>query len=274
VTLDEPLRAAQFSGITGPFRRWALGQALARADVIVTPSEDARGNLLRHCPNLRRSAVRIHTIPEGVDSRRSEGAPPRDCLREELGLDAGVVLVGHVGGFTPQAGFPLLIEAVRRLVRFGGVPAFHVIALGTAACRDALADAHAQVAHADLERALTVREATGDLVSVLLQFDLVVVPSLWDAPTAVAMEAMTAGVPVLGSDCLGLRAALRGTPARAFTAGVPAELETALREALARPWRAEAQAYADEARRRFDRGQSARRLAALYDRLLGKPAEE
>src|SRR5262249_15845124 len=54
VTLHEPIRDARFPGLTGAFKRWLLGRALARAEAIVTVSEDARANLLRYFPNLRK----------------------------------------------------------------------------------------------------------------------------------------------------------------------------------------------------------------------------
>ena len=96
---------------------------------------------------------------------------------------------------------------------------------------------------------------------------VLVVPSLWEASSLVSMEAMAAGVAVLGSDCPGLREVLRGTPARTVPAGDAAALARALRGAIVAPWTAEARAYAPAARARFDNAHSARRLTALYDEL-------
>jgi glycosyltransferase involved in cell wall biosynthesis len=81
------------------------------------------------------------------------------------------------------------------------------------------------------------------------------------------MEAMCAGVPVLGSDCPGLREVLRGTPSRTFRWGDADALRHALHGALASPWAAAARSFAPAARRRFDVGPSARRLLEVYDRL-------
>jgi glycosyltransferase involved in cell wall biosynthesis len=103
---------------------------------------------------------------------------------------------------------------------------------------------------------------------VLRQLDLVVVPSLWEASSLVSMEAMAAGVPVLGSDCPGLREVLRGTPSRTVRAGDAGALARGLREALQAPWAAAARAFAPAARARFDNARSARRLTALYGELL------
>jgi glycosyltransferase involved in cell wall biosynthesis len=81
------------------------------------------------------------------------------------------------------------------------------------------------------------------------------------------MEAMAAGVPVLGTDCHGLREILRDTPSRTVKTGDPAALECGLREALADLWTGEAREFAPQAQRRFDNRRSARRLLELYDEL-------
>jgi len=101
----------------------------------------------------------------------------------------------------------------------------------------------------------------------LQQLDLLVMPSLWEASPLQPMEAMAAGVPVLGTDCIGLREVLRDTPARVVPAGDPAALAAGLREALESPRTVEAREYAAEACRRFDNERSARRLVELYDEL-------
>ena len=84
------------------------------------------------------------------------------------------------------------------------------------------------------------------------------------------MEAMAAGVPVLGVDAPGLRELLRGTPSRAVAAGDADALRLGLRLTLTRPWTEAARDYAAAARARFDAGRAARRLIGLFDRLTGK----
>jgi glycosyltransferase involved in cell wall biosynthesis len=269
VTLHEPLRSAQFAGLTGPARRWLLGRALARAAALVTVSGDARANLLRHFPNLRRLAGRIHTVPNGIDASRFEGARRTGGLRAELGVPDGTALIGFLGRFMPEKGFPLLLEAARRLVRFGGVPAFHVVAFGSS---DYRREYEARIEREGLGGHVTLRDFVPDVAPVLPELDLVVVPSLGEASSLVSREAMATGVPVLGSDCPGLREVLRDTPSRTFPAGVVAALETELRKALAEPWRDEARRFAPAARRRFDNRRSAARLVELYGRLGARRA--
>src|SRR5262249_56184967 len=70
-----------------------------------------------------------------------------------------------------------------------------------------------------LSGCVTLLDFVPDVAPVLRQLDLVVVPSLWEASSLVSMEALAAGVPVLGSDCPGLPEVLRGPPPRTVPAG-------------------------------------------------------
>jgi glycosyltransferase involved in cell wall biosynthesis len=267
VTLHEPLRDAQFAGLGGSLKRWLLGRALARGAAVVTVSEDARANLLRYFPNLRRYEGRVHAISNGIDADRyAEAGPAGGGLRRELGIGAETVLVGFLGRFMPEKGFGLLLEAAGRLVRHGGVRPFRLVAFGSG---DYRREYQKQVEQQGLARHVTLRDFVPDVLPVLRQLDLVVAPSLWEASSLVSMEAMAAGVPVLGSDCPGLREVLRGTPSRSVKAGDAGALEVGLREALAGLWAGEARAFAAEARERFDNRRSARRLAGLYGALAG-----
>jgi glycosyltransferase involved in cell wall biosynthesis len=265
VTLHEPLRPAQFSGLFGTFKRWLLGRALARAKAIVTVSADARANLLRYFPNLRRHAHRIHAIANGIDAERYTCSDQGEGnLRPELGLDEDTTLIGFLGRFMPEKGFGLLLEAVTRLVQHGGVPRFHVVAFGSS---DYRREYQRQIEGQGLARYITLRDFVQDVVPVLRDLDLVVVPSLWEASSLVSMEAMAVGVPVLGSDCPGLREVLRDTPSRMVKTGEVAALECGLRQALSELWIEEARAFAAVARERFDNRRSARRLLELYEGL-------
>jgi glycosyltransferase involved in cell wall biosynthesis len=261
-TLHEPLRETQFRGLAGSCKRWLLGRALARVSALITVSADARANLLRHFPNLRCHTARIHTLPNGIDVSRYMEPAPTMGLRDELGLEDDVTLMGYLGRFMPEKGFPQLVEAIGRLVQFGSTPRFHLVAFGSS---DYRREYQRAIEQQGLTRYITLRDFVPDVLPVLHDLDLVVVPSLWEASSLVSMEAMAAGVPVFGSDCPGLREVLRGTPSRTMATGDVAALECGLRQALASPWTQAAQDFAPVARVRFDNQRSARRLVELYD---------
>jgi glycosyltransferase involved in cell wall biosynthesis len=260
-TLHEPLRDAQRGGMTGQAKRWLLGRILARAEAIVTGSDDSRARLLRCFPNLRRNAARLHAIANGINITRREVFRAGD-LRHELDLDDDTTLIGYVGPLLAEKGIELLIEAAARLVRYGSVAPFHVAAFG--ADSDAYRDA---IEQKGLAGHFSLHDGVDGLAAVADHLDLLVVPAPSETSSRVALEALAAGVPVLGTDAPGLREVLADTPARLVRAGEAAALEIGLREALACPWTDRARAFAATARRRFDHRPSARLLVDLYDRL-------
>ncbi len=264
-SLRRPLDESRYSGLVGSFERWLLGRALASATAIMTGGEDAEESLLRVFPNLRAAGSRIHTIPQGIDSRPYERDDliPGLPLRRELELDDETLLLGFLGPLAADTGLALLLDAVARLVRYGGVPDFHLACFGD----DPRGAAAAPIELLGLGGHVTLHDAADELPVVLEQLDLVVLPTARTFSPRVAMEALCAGVPVLGTSCLGLREVLRGSPARLVQPGVVAALETGLRQALSAPWFEEAAAYAPAACRRFDGRAGAAQLVRLYDQL-------
>jgi glycosyltransferase involved in cell wall biosynthesis len=268
VTLHEPLRDGPFRGWRGRLRRWVLARVLARARAVVTVSRDARDNLLEYFPGLDAPGRVLLTLPNGIEAARFEEAISGPDLRKQLGLDGGTPLIGFLGRFMPEKGFPLLLDALRRLLEERSLD-FHLAAFGSG---DYRREYQARVDGMGLAGHVTLLDGVADVRPVLTQLDLVVVPSLWEASSLVSMEAMALGVPVLGSDCPGLREVLRGTPSRTVRAGDVGALAAGLRESLAALWTAEARAFAAEARRRFDNARSAGKLVALAGSLAGRAA--
>jgi glycosyltransferase involved in cell wall biosynthesis len=83
------------------------------------------------------------------------------------------------------------------------------------------------------------------------------------------MEAMTAGVPVIGSDCIGLREVLRNTPSTMFPTGDAAALADAIRREIFSPTRETARAFTAVAAQRFD----VRKRAAEMEQVIVALAE-
>jgi glycosyltransferase involved in cell wall biosynthesis len=267
-TLHEPLRANQFPGWIGRLKRWTLARALSQADAILTVSEDARANLLEHFPGLRGRADSVWTVPNGIHTARgaaNSGEPAND-LRERLGLDTQAFLIGFLGRFMPEKGFPVLLEAVDQLMRGEMVRPFHLIGFGSG---DFRREYQTAILRRGLEKFVSLLDFVPDVRPVLRQLDLVVVPSLWEASSLISMEAMAAGVPVLGSDCIGLREVLRDTPSRTVAANDAVALAAGLRAALDEPWTDAARTFAPQAQARFDNVHSVRRLTALFETLAG-----
>jgi glycosyltransferase involved in cell wall biosynthesis len=266
-TVHDPLRPDQFPGLGGRAKRWLLGRAARHIDTLVAVSEDIRANLLEYLPPLRRGPGRVVTICNGIDVSRyaGDGCPAASDLRQGLGLGPETFLIGFLGRFMVQKGFLPLLEALQLLAARGTRRPFHLVAVGSG---DYVREYRKQIGRRGLAGHVSLLDFVADVLPVLRQLDLLVVPSLWEASSLVSMEAMAAGVPVLGTDCIGLREVLRGTPARSVPAGDAGALCRGLEDAIAVPWTAEARAYAPVARERFDNTRAASRLIGLFDRAL------
>ena len=241
----------------------ALEQLLRRLDVLIAVGEDARDDHLRHLPALGNGPCRVHVIPNGIDLARYEPRDPTGDLRRELGLAGDVSLLGIPGQVhAPKRLFAAdrsLVDCCPRSAR----PRFHLLAVGSG---DFVREYKADVErHDELRGRVTFREHVSDPAPILRELDLLVMPSLWEACPLLPMEALVCGVPVLGSDCIGLREVLRGSPARTAPANDPLALAKALGDALARPWKESAVAWIPAARQRFDVRQRAEELLAVFD---------
>ncbi len=264
-TVHDVLRPEQFAGLKGRLKRWLMGRLLRRVNRFILPGRDVHANLLDYLPTLGRASCRLQIIPNGIDAEHyARGNRSRDDLRKELGLPEGTLLLGFLGRFMQQKGFLPLLAALEQLVAEGPPAPFHLVAFGTG---DYVREYRTQVVQRGLSSFVTMREAVSDAQPVLAQLDLLVMPSLWEAMPLLPMEAMAAGVPVLGSDCIGLREALADTPSRMVVTGNADALCRGLRDALTSLWTAEARAFVSRACERFDNARSARALADVFDQM-------
>jgi glycosyltransferase involved in cell wall biosynthesis len=256
------------AGLKGLAQLWLLGRLLRRADALVSVSHDAQANLRDYLPGLAGGRCRLLPILNGIDIARlgRQGSLDPD-LRKECGIDRDVFLVGFLGRFMEQKGFLPLLDALERLVARGVPRPFHLAAVGSG---DFRREYREEALRRRLGRHVTFLDAVPNAGPVLRQLDLLVMPSLWEACPLLPMEAMAAGVPVLGSECVGLREVLRGTPSRTAPAGNADAWCRALQAALAAPWTRAARAYAAEARHRFAAEEPAERLLRLFDGLLAR----
>lgn len=265
-TLHDVFRPCHFRGWRGRLKHWLLGRLLRQLTAIVSVGEDVHANLLEYFPSLQRAAPRRVTIPNGIDVRKYAASPftSGEELRQRLQLSPETTLFGFLGRFMEQKGFLVLLDALQQLGREAAAVSYHLVAVGSG---DYKREYQKEIQRRGLGGVVSLLDFTPDVLPTLQQLDLLVIPSLWEASPLQPMEALAAGIPVLGTDCLGLREVLHNTPAQMVRAGDAAALAAGLRDALRAPRTAEAREYAAEACQRFDNDRSARRLVALYDTL-------
>jgi len=264
-TVHDVFRQDQFTGWKGRFLKIGLSVVLPWIDRIHAVSKDTAQNVLEHVPRLRKFNGKMTVIPNGIDVTRFYHAQRRD-LRKELGLERDVFLIGFLGRFMPQKGFRYLVDAMQILTDDPELTQRPVlIAFGGGGF---VREEGRRIKEKGLDGSVRMLPFTKDPASTLKGLNLVVMPSLWEASPLLAMEAMVAGVPVVGTNCIGLREVLEGTPCVTVLAGDSRALADALRHEINNPSVAKAEAFAEAACRRFDSKTQAKGLESLMRGLL------
>ncbi|HLN31097.1 MAG TPA: glycosyltransferase family 4 protein [Gemmataceae bacterium] len=269
VTSHDVVRTEQFPGMMGRPKRWVLGYLLGWANLLISVSQDAHENLLEFLPTIRWGLCRFVVIKHGIDleSLRDSSSEQTIDLRERLGIGKSACLIGFLGRFMEQKGFLPLLSAIKILDARPCGSDWHVVAVGNG---DYRREYQAEAQRLQVTDRLTFLDFVRNPGGILRQLDLLVMPSLWEAAGMLAMEAMLLGVPVLGSDCIGLREVLRGSPSVMTPAGNVESLAKALCQAVESPWREKALAYIPEAQVRFDARRSARELLQTLNEALAR----
>ena len=175
--------------------RWAVRLLLRHASRLITVSDALRRDLLAVRPDL---AQRTLTISNGVDIR-SEPAESAKQTRPSLGVSSETPLVGMIARLAPQKGIEPFIQAAKQVLRH--CPHAHFVLAGDGPLNER---AHALRRELDLSDRLHLIgevESARDLISSL---DLLVVASISEGSSVVAMEAMALGKPVVATSAGGV----------------------------------------------------------------------
>lgn len=266
LTVHEALTGKDFEVFKGQLKKCALSLLLPFIEIIHSVSQDAQENLLDYVFSLKMFKRKLVVIPNGVEVERFLHTDRRD-LRKELNLPNNTFLIGFLGRFMPEKGFVYLIDALDLLYRKYDLPKQpFVLTFGE---EDGfIREGKKYVREKGIEKSVYFMPFAPNIAPTLKGLDIVVMPSLWEACGLLAMEAMVAGVPVIGTDCIGLRETLRDTP----SVMVPAKNSAALADALLRemncPSKRKAETFRKEAARRFDVTKQAKELERVTINLL------
>jgi glycosyltransferase involved in cell wall biosynthesis len=230
------------------------------ADVVLAASGDLAENARRlGAPDVRVAPVAAPVLPPAQRSRAD--------VRRELGLaDDQRPLVAAVGRLHPQKGYDVLLDAVARWTGDPRLrPAPLVVIAGDGPLHDALT---ARVGAERLPVRLLGRRA--DVADLLGAADVCVLPSVWEARSLTAQEALRAGTPLVATAVGGIPE-LVGDAAELVPAGDAAALAECVAGLLTDAGRAarlraagprQAAGWPDEAA-------TAQQLIDLYRELLG-----
>lgn len=248
----------------GSSGQFVLKTSLRLATSVHAVGNDVAENLSQQITDAAWLKRKVRVIINGVDVRQFSNVTPR-TLRQELQLPDNAFVVGYMGRFMAQKGFRILIDAVQKLERELPQNPFVVVAVGSGGF---MIEDQQEIAKRGLSHRFHFLPLVENPAPTLAAMDCLAMPSRWEAFGVLAAEALCLGVPLISSNCIGLREATAGSPARSFDVGDATQLAAAIRSEMHAPSRREAQAYAPEAIRRFDVAQSAQQLDALYDELI------
>ena len=215
---------------------------------------------------------RSGVLYDGVALPPGPDAAARAALRAELGLPAAGPVVALTGQVSEIKGIWEFVEAARRIAERDASPTFAVLGddlKGGGALRRAMEARVAELGLADRFRFLGFRP---DAPRLIPAFDIVAVPSHVEPLGNATLEAMAAGVPVVGSRVGGIpEMVVDGETGLLVSPKDPVALADALHTLIAD--RNRAARYGSAARARAESHFSLRahadRLQSVYDRLLG-----
>jgi glycosyltransferase involved in cell wall biosynthesis len=189
-----PPLVATFHGVRrGEYRTAAL--ILRAARMVVCVSADTSGGLVD--AGLRRDRVRV--IPNAVAAPEPLTPGDRESLDQDLRLDGGPV-VSLVGRLVPQKA-PQRFLAAAALIA-AEMPDCRFPIVGDGPLRSAL---EAEARRLGIEGAVRFTGIRTDASAIISRSDLVVFSSDWEGMSLVALEALSAGTPVVATDVEGMR---------------------------------------------------------------------
>lgn len=169
-------------------------------DAVIAPSETVAA-ILRQ----RGVTTRLEVIPTGIDPAFFFSGD-REGTRARLGIDLQAKVVGHVGRLAPEKNLAFLGEAMAAFVAQS--PDVHAVIAGEGPSRPGIEAAFSRSGVRDRLHFLGQLDPAS-LAGVYRAMDVFAFASQSETQGMVLVEAMAAGVPVVGVDAPGVREVVR-----------------------------------------------------------------
>ena len=242
--------------------RWAMRLALRRARRVITVSEALRRDLTLAYPDI---AGKCTTVPNGVETQYAPRRPA-SSIRAEMGVPPESRLIGMVARFAPQKGIEEFIRAARIIGDLW--PSTTFVLVGDGPLMEQARESRSQLG---LQERLLLPGHIEQARDLMAAFDVLIVASLSEGSSVVAMEAMALGKPVVATNVGGLpEVVVHGQTGLVVPPGDPGAVAGAVIDLLNDPERA--QEMGERGRRRavaqFDIVDMIERTKAIYADLI------
>jgi glycosyltransferase involved in cell wall biosynthesis len=264
-TAHDVFTEKQFDGIKGKFKKYILNLALSKADYIHTVTNDAQKNLKEYFPNISPNKFRL--IVHGIDTHKFKYVGSRD-LKGELNLTNDTKLIGFFGRFMGQKGFRVLVKAIQYIKEEHLLPIPpKVVTFGWGGF---IREDYQYLTELGLADNFIQMPNTDNMPAAIKGVDVVAMPSLWEACGLLGMEVLSAGVPLVGTNCIGLREVLQGTPAISISVNDHVNLAKGIVSVLNKEAKDHFIEYMEVAVERYSIQNSANGMLSLYKEVTNK----
>lgn len=265
LTVHGVLEGRLLQGIKGSLKRLVTNWAICSVDVVYAVSEDILAHVQQRVSCLSRSKIKQIAIMNGIEPRLFVGLRDPGEFRLRYGLGSDLFLFGFLGRFMPQKGFDKIVEALAHLEKISTPCDYRLVAVGSGDCRS---EYEALAKEKDVFHRIVFLPFQHEVSRVYGDLDAVVMPSVWEACPLQPMETLVSGVPLIVSDCIGLREVVCGTPAIVVPDGNPRGLAHAMANLLNDNQRDTFLKFSQEAAVKYDVKNTSSSLERLFESLL------
>jgi glycosyltransferase involved in cell wall biosynthesis len=241
--------------LTSKVQQAEYAAMLLSVDRVIAVSQDVADTYAQRAGTSRMAVIANGIVPPAPSHNG------RAAVRAELGLSDTTPLVLTVARFTTQKDHASLLKAVPQVLLQH--PDARFVFVGDGPEEESIADS---VREAGLENSVTLLGRRDDVPDLLAAADLFVLPSLFEGLPLVLLEAMAAGVPIVGTAVDGIIEAMGADHPFLVKAGDPMLLAAIIGIALGDASAARAAGEAGKSRflRHFQADRMAMETSALY----------
>ena len=234
----------EVESIINCFHRKILDWMLYAIDGVVGVSKEITGIFKKY---YSQHANKIHEILNGVDVKKFQLKDARAAIRSDWGVSDNAFIVGTVANFRKVKNHACLVRAAGRLKNT--YPHLRLFFVGTGFSGDPMNsedEVRTLVGELGLQDKVLFAGYQDDIPRILSAFDAFCLPSFSEGLPVCLLEAMAAGLPVVGSEVAGIVEVIKdGKTGFLFSSDNDLELANVLETILENP--SNAKALADNA---------------------------